>query len=44
VHALQDVYVQQPGLKVILTFLLRFGNTFLGGQQWIWYARAIGLQ
>lgn len=41
---LQDVLISNPAVKTGITFLLRFGNTFLGGQQWVWYARVTGLQ
>jgi len=28
----------------VATFFLRFGNCWFGGMNWIWYARAVGLQ
>lgn len=39
-----DVYVRNPVLKSGLIFLIRFGNTFWGGAQWVQYARLIGVQ
>ncbi|KAK9824347.1 hypothetical protein WJX72_009595 [[Myrmecia] bisecta] len=36
--------VLNNGVKSVVTFLLRFGNTFVGGAQWVWFARCVGLQ
>ena len=36
--------ISNPALKTGITLLLRFGNTFVGGNQWVWYARLAGLQ
>ena len=41
---LQDMYVRNPALKSGLIFILRFGNTFWGGAQWVQYAKFIGIQ
>ncbi len=41
---MQDPFVQNAAVKTALTFLLRFGNTFVGGEQWVKYAALIGLQ
>ena len=40
----QDVFVPSPGLKAALTFGLRFANTWVGGLQWMWYAKYVGVQ
>ncbi len=40
----QDPFVRNPLLKTALTFGLRFGNTYLGGGQWVHFAALIGLQ
>ncbi|KAK9856473.1 hypothetical protein WJX84_010320 [Apatococcus fuscideae] len=37
-------FISNPQLKSLVIFLTRFGNTFVGGAQWIQYAKAIGLQ
>jgi hypothetical protein len=42
--AVQDPFVPNMAVKNILTFLLRFSNTYLGGDQWVKYAALIGLQ
>jgi hypothetical protein len=42
--AVQDPFVPSIAVKNLLTFLLRFGNTFIGGDQWVRYAALIGLQ
>ncbi|KAK9841509.1 hypothetical protein WJX74_006985 [Apatococcus lobatus] len=36
--------ISNPTLKSIVIFLTRFGNTFVGGAQWIQFAKAVGLQ
>jgi hypothetical protein len=36
--------VPNMAVKNILTFLLRFSNTYIGGDQWVKYAALIGLQ
>lgn len=41
---MQDAYMRNPVLKSGLIFLVRFGNTFWGGAQWVWYAKFIGIQ
>ena len=33
---LQDKAVGNPAVKTVLTLLLRFGNTYSGGLQWMW--------
>ena len=40
----QDPFVPSIAVKTALTFLLRFGNTFVGGEQWVKYAALIGIQ
>lgn len=40
----QDPFVHTPLLKTVLTFALRFGNTFVGGAQWVELAALVGLQ
>ena len=42
--AMQDVFVKNGALKSVLIFLVRFGNTFWGGAQWVQYAKLIGIQ
>lgn len=44
VMLLQDAYVRNPVLKSGLIFIIRFGNTFWGGAQWVQYAKLIGIQ
>lgn len=41
---LLDPFVPSLVLRNILIFALRFGNTFVGGEQWVRYAAMIGLQ
>lgn len=41
---LQDAFVRNGALKSVLIFLIRFGNTFWGGSQWVQYAKLIGIQ
>ena len=41
---IQDPFVPSIVVRNMLTFLLRFGNTFIGGDQWVRYAALIGLQ
>mmetsp|Transcript_6379 Transcript_6379/g.18369 ORF Transcript_6379/g.18369 Transcript_6379/m.18369 type:complete len:366 (-) Transcript_6379:765-1862(-) len=41
---LLDPFVHTPLLKTVLTFALRFGNTFVGGAQWVEFAALVGLQ
>ena len=41
---LQDAAVHNTALKSALIFLIRFGNTFWGGAQWVQYAKLIGIQ
>ncbi len=40
----QDAYIRNPVLKSGLIFIIRFGNTFWGGAQWVQYAKLIGIQ
>ncbi|KAL3155755.1 hypothetical protein ABBQ32_012772 [Trebouxia sp. C0010 RCD-2024] len=39
-----DAFVKNGALKSVLIFLIRFGNTFWGGAQWVQYAKLIGIQ
>ncbi|DBA68740.1 TPA: hypothetical protein ACH3X2_013437 [Trebouxia sp. C0005] len=39
-----DAYIRNPVLKSGLIFIIRFGNTFWGGAQWVQYAKLIGIQ
>ena len=39
-----DAMVQNSALKSVLIFLIRFGNTFWGGAQWVQYAKLIVIQ
>ncbi|GMH39518.1 hypothetical protein BSKO_07416 [Bryopsis sp. KO-2023] len=39
-----DAFVPSKLLNVPLTFSLRFANCFLGGVQWVWFAKTLGLQ
>lgn len=41
---LLDPFVHNPLLKTVLTFALRFGNTFVGSENWVQYASMIGIQ
>ena len=41
---MQDPFVPNVAVKNVITFLLRFGNTYIGGDQWVKYAALIGLQ
>lgn len=41
---MQDAFVKNGALKSVLIFLIRFGNTFWGGAQWVQYAKLIGIQ
>lgn len=41
---LQDAFVKNGALKSVMIFLIRFGNTFWGGAQWVQYAKLIGIQ
>jgi len=31
-------------IDTLITFTVRFGNSYLGGEMWIWWAKKIGLQ
>ena len=42
--SVQDAFVHNAALKSVLIFLIRFGNTFWGGAQWVQYAKLIGIQ
>ena len=42
--AVQDPFVPNAAVKNVITFLLRFGNTYIGVDQWVKYAALIGLQ
>jgi hypothetical protein len=44
VSILQDSYVKSGAAKSVITFLVRFGNTWFGGLQWMAYARMLGVQ
>lgn len=39
-----DAFVPSKLLNVPITFGLRFANCFIGGVQWVWFARQLGLQ
>ena len=41
---LQERALHNPSLKSLVIFLVRFGNTFVGGAQWISFAKYVGLQ
>ena len=40
----QERMLRNSTLKSLVIFLIRFGNTFVGGAQWIAYAKHVGLQ
>jgi len=39
-----EVFVPNKALNTLVTFFVRFGNCYLGGEQWIWASRRFGIQ
>jgi len=39
-----DVLPMSNAVRSVATFVLRFGNTFVGTKQWMWWAKFIGVQ
>lgn len=39
-----DVFLPFAAVNTLATFAIRFTNCYLGGVQWVWFAKQIGLQ
>jgi len=38
------MFIQNKAVALLATLGLRFSNCYLGSEQWLWFAKAMGLQ